>query len=147
MCGINGILTQKSLNDIEKRIMKMNESIAHRGPDADSYVVLDGCNGVLGHRRLSIIDLNPRSNQPFISASGRWILVYNGELYNYKELKQDLSYPFRTECDTEVLAAYIETKGINALLEKCNGMFAFAAYDTVGHLLYLCRDRLGIKPL
>lgn len=147
MCGINGIITKSTLNDIEKRIKKMNASIAHRGPDADSYIVLDQGQGALGHRRLSVIDLNPRSNQPFISASGRWILVYNGEIYNYKELKPDLSYPFRTDCDTEVVAAYIETKGIEAFLAKCNGMFAFAAYDTLERRVYLCRDRLGIKPL
>lgn len=147
MCGLNGILTRKPIQDMEKRIKNMNASIAHRGPDASSHVMLDGGYGALGHRRLSILDLDKRSNQPFLSASGRWILVYNGELYNYKELQKDLSYPFRTTCDTEVLIAYLETKGIDSLLARCNGMFAFAAYDTVNRTLYLCRDRLGIKPL
>lgn len=147
MCGLNGIIAHCFIKDIERRIKRMNEAIAHRGPDADSCIVLDDGKSVLGHRRLSIIDLDKRSNQPFRSASGRWILVYNGELYNFKELQQDLEYPFRTKSDTEVLLAYIEMKGIDALLAKSNGMFAFAAYDTVDRKLYLCRDRLGIKPL
>lgn len=147
MCGINGVISKKAINDIDKRIRNMNKSIAHRGPDADAYVILDDGRGALGHRRLSVIDLDHRSNQPFVSASGRWILVYNGEVYNYKELRQDLSYDFRTESDTEVLIAYIEIMGINAFLTKCNGMFAFAAYDNWEHKIYLCRDRLGIKPL
>lgn len=147
MCGLNGIIAKGSVGDIEKRIKRMNVSIGHRGPDADSYIVFNGGSGALGHRRLAIIDLDSRSNQPFRSDSERWILVYNGEIYNYKEMRQELTYPFRTKCDTEVLLAYIETKGIDAFLAKCNGMFAFAAYDTVNGKLYLCRDRLGIKPL
>lgn len=147
MCGINGIMARREIVDIEKRIQTMNASLVHRGPDAGRYMVLDGGKAALGHRRLSIIDLDQRSDQPFVSASGRWILVYNGELYNFKEIKQTLSYPFITESDTEVLLACIEAKGIDALLKVCNGMFAFAVYDTVEHKVYLCRDRLGIKPL
>lgn len=147
MCGINGIVSKKNVADIEDRIRRMNRSLAHRGPDADSYVVLSGEHIALGHRRLSILDLDPRSNQPFVSASGRWVIVYNGEIYNYRELKTNLFYPFHTSSDTEVLAACLEVNGIESTLKACNGMFAFAAYDTVSCRLYLCRDRLGIKPL
>ncbi len=147
MCGINGIIARRETADIERRIQKMNASLVHRGPDAGLHIVLDGGKAALGHRRLSIVDLDKRSDQPFVSSSGRWILVYNGEIYNFKEMKEKLSYDFRTESDTEVLLACIETKGIEALLKECNGMFAFAAYDTVGHRIYLCRDRLGIKPI
>ncbi len=147
MCGINGIISKKSILNIETRIQNMNNSIAHRGPDADSYLVPEKIHIALGHRRLSILDLNPRSNQPFLSASGRWIIVYNGEIYNYRDLKAALDYPFKTNCDTEVLTAYIETYGVRQFLNVSNGMFAFAAYDRVSHKLYLCRDRLGIKPL
>lgn len=147
MCGINGIVTKKCVVDIGDRIKKMNDSLAHRGPDADSYKICNEGKLALGHRRLSIIDLDHRSDQPFVSASGRWILVYNGEVYNYKKMRDCLSYDFITESDTEVIIAYIETKGINALLKECNGMFAFAAFDVVENKMYLCRDRMGIKPL
>lgn len=147
MCGINGIVSKKNVADIEDRIRRMNHSLAHRGPDAGSYVVLAGGHIALGHRRLAILDLDPRSDQPFVSASGRWVIVYNGEIYNYKELKLNFSYPFHTSSDTEVLAACLEVNGIEGTLRACNGMFAFAAYDTASRKLYLCRDRLGIKPL
>ena len=147
MCGINGIISNKKMTDIENRIRNMNHSLAHRGPDADSFKILSEAHIALGHRRLSILDLEPRANQPFVSASGRWIIVYNGEIYNYQELKAKLSYPFRTTSDTEVLAASVEVNGIEDTLRACNGMFAFAAYDMVSRKLYLCRDRLGIKPL
>ncbi len=146
MCGINGIISKRTIQDIEKRIKKMNGSISHRGPDADTYMLLEGNTIALGHRRLSIIDLDERANQPFVSASGRWTIIYNGEIYNYKELKANLSYPFRTESDTEVLVACIEMMGIPKTIEACNGMFAFAAYDKTEKKVYLCRDRLGIKP-
>ncbi|MDD3415205.1 MAG: asparagine synthase (glutamine-hydrolyzing) [Lachnospiraceae bacterium] len=147
MCGINGIISKSSIGNIEDRIKKMNQAIEHRGPNADNYAILKKEKIALGHRRLAIIDLDERSNQPFTSSSGRWIVVYNGEIYNYKELKAEVAYPYTTESDTEVLAAYLEKKGIDELLRVCNGMFAFAAYDTEKNEIYLCRDRLGIKPL
>lgn len=147
MCGINGIIARKPMENIVERIQKMNKSIAHRGPNADRYMVLKKNRIALGHRRLSIIDLDVRSNQPFVSASGRWTVVYNGEIYNYRELKAAISYPFKTESDTETLVACLETMGIDGFLRASNGMFAFAAYDSVEGSLYLCRDRLGIKPL
>lgn len=147
MCGINGIAAGKPIENIEERIKNMNRAIAHRGPNADTYTVLSGKQMALGHRRLSIIDLDTRSNQPFVTASGRWTIVYNGEIYNYKDLKAEISYPFKTESDTEALAACLEVMGVDGFLRKCNGMFAFAAYDSVEQSVYLCRDRLGIKPL
>lgn len=147
MCGINGIISKVKLQDMELRITKMNNSLVHRGPDAGGVL----CNSLgtigLAHRRLSIIDLDERSSQPMVSDSGRWTLVYNGEIYNYKELRDETEYNYKTYSDTEVILAYIENFGIEKLLEKSNGMFAFAAYDRENEKMYLCRDRLGIKPL
>lgn len=147
MCGINGIVSRFQKEDLKYRTEKMNDSLQHRGPDAGGVHVLKQGRVVLGHRRLSIIDLNNRSTQPMVSNSTRWIISYNGEIYNFKELKEKVNYSFNTESDTEVILAYLECYGIDDLLSVCNGMFAFAAYDTVKEELYLCRDRLGIKPL
>ncbi|MBO5372867.1 MAG: asparagine synthase (glutamine-hydrolyzing) [Lachnospiraceae bacterium] len=147
MCGINGILAKKEIHGAENRIANMNKALVHRGPDAGNYLVIDK-RIALGHRRLSIIDVHERSNQPMISASGRWSLIYNGEIYNYTELKNQLSdYPFQTTSDTEVLLAYLDKFGVEAALKASNGMFGFAVYDKQEQVLYLCRDRLGIKPL
>lgn len=147
MCGINGILLKKCDSKISRRIEKMNESLLHRGPDAEKAIIIERGKIAIGHRRLSIIDLDTRSTQPMVSASGRWVLSYNGEIYNYQSLKAQTDYPYRTSSDTEVLLAYLECCGMDALLRVCNGMFAFAAYDTLENTLYLCRDRFGIKPL
>lgn len=123
----------------------MVDRMEHRGPDASG--VFEGKNVVLGHRRLSIIDLNKASDQPFNSPDGRYTLVYNGELYNYLSLKEQLSdYSFKTSSDTEVvLAAFIQW-GMKAL-QVFNGMFAFAFWDNEEERLWLGRDRMGIKPL
>lgn len=145
MCGINGIL--KKGEDISARIVKMNQALKHRGPDSEGkYVDVD--SGIaFGHRRLSVIDPAERSSQPMLSNSGRWILIYNGELYNYLDLKAQTPYFYKTDSDTEVVLAYIECYGIEEFLKKSNGMFAFAIYDRKKAELFLCRDRLGIKPL
>ncbi len=147
MCGINGILLKEQDVKIGKRIEKMNEALLHRGPDAGKTIVIEDGKTAIGHRRLSIIDLDSRSTQPMISASGRWILSYNGEIYNFQSLRAGTEYPYRTASDTEVVLAYLECYGVDELLKACNGMFAFAAYDTLKNILYLCRDRFGIKPL
>ncbi len=147
MCGINGILLKNYDAGIRRRIEKMNESLLHRGPDAGKVIVSGDGKTAIGHRRLSIIDLSARSTQPMVSASGRWVLSYNGEIYNFQSLKARTKYPYKTSSDTEVILAYLECRGIDALLGICNGMFAFAAYDTLENTLYLCRDRFGIKPL
>ncbi len=147
MCGINGIVGKKKITDIQRRIGNMNASLFHRGPDAGNMVIVEENHVALGHRRLSIIDLNERSNQPMVSNSKKWVLVYNGEIYNYKELKKETVYHYTTESDTEVILAFLEEYGIEELLKRCNGMFAFAAYNVKEHSIYICRDRMGIKPI
>jgi asparagine synthase (glutamine-hydrolysing) len=145
MCGINGILAPLPSDELQSRIVKMNDRMAHRGPNAEGTFVDHQL--ALGHRRLSILDLDERSNQPFSDASGRFTLVFNGEIYNYKEIRAQLkNVPWRTESDTEVLLyAFIEWG--NDCLRRLNGMFAFAIWDKQERELFIARDRLGIKPL
>lgn len=145
MCGIAGIISPKKIPNLNERIKKMVNSMHHRGPDARGVQIINNAMA-LGHCRLSVIDLDPRSNQPMISKNGN-ILVYNGEIYNYKEIRREITYDFQTESDTEVLLAGIETRGIDWMLKRCNGMFAFAYYDKKIQQIILGRDRLGIKPL
>lgn len=155
MCGIAGIAGHE-INQPTYRsaIQQMTDALAHRGPDAEGIWNDEHC--FLGHRRLSIIDLSAAGNQPLISQDGRYTLVYNGELYNYRELKLELQraqhgsgqlpYFFKTNTDTEViLAAYLRW-GIECL-QRFNGMFAFAIWDTQEERLLVVRDRLGVKPL
>ena len=119
MCGINGIFSSAYINDISLRIRRMNDAIKHRGPDAEGHIVLNN-SFALGHRRLSIIDLDARSNQPMVSPAGN-VLVYNGEIYNYKEIKEQIhDYHFQTESDTEVILATIECYGLDWLLKRAN---------------------------
>lgn len=140
MCAINGT-TQHS----PTLVAQMNAATHHRGPDGTRVLELPGVT--LGFNRLAIIDLNPRAMQPLVSASGRYALVFNGELYNYRELKSELAgYPFVTEGDVEVVLAAYERWG-SACLKRFNGMFAFALWDTVERSLTLVRDPVGIKPL
>jgi asparagine synthase (glutamine-hydrolysing) len=149
MCGICGVVGRED----EQLVRDMADTLAHRGPDGEGFRCFPARNGgppaSLGHRRLTIIDLSERGAQPMEYADGRYWIVYNGELYNFKELRADLEqdgYRFRSECDTEVLlAAYC--KWGNAMLERLNGIFAFAIWDTECHELFLARDRLGVKPL
>lgn len=145
MCGITGIFSKNNISDLEKRIISMNNSIKHRGPDAGNHFIKK--NVALGHRRLSIIDPSERSNQPMHSNSKIWHVVFNGEIYNFKEIKKELNYTFLTNSDTEVIIASIEEKGLEWFLKKANGMFAIALYNSFSKELYLVRDRLGIKPL
>ena len=145
MCGISGIYGVENLDDPGAIVRKMCDTLAHRGPDASGYFTDDIV--ALGHRRLSIIDTSAAANQPFYSADKQIVLVYNGELYNYVELKEQLSdFNFTTSCDTEVVIAAYQKWGID-FLEKLNGMFGFALYDKNSDELYIVRDRLGIKPL
>jgi asparagine synthase (glutamine-hydrolysing) len=146
MCGLNGIFSIDIKNDIAYRVNKMNESLIHRGPD-DGNLYIKENKVALGHRRLSIIDTNKRSNQPMISNSKRWTIVFNGEIYNYKKLKENLNYRFKTESDTEVILAFVEEFGVEEFLNKSNGMFAIALYDNLENAVYIARDRMGIKPL
>ncbi len=145
MCGITGILNLKDRSSKQFAIVKMTNALSHRGPDADGFFADDQI--ALGHRRLSIIDLSVASNQPFIDNSGRYVMVFNGEIYNYAGIKKELKdYEFRTSGDSEVmLAAYI--KWGTACLKHFRGMFAFAIWDKQEKELFICRDRMGVKPL
>ena len=145
MCGITGIFSVKKVSELQNRIHAMNNSIIHRGPDAGGFIIDE--NIALGHRRLSIIDTSVSANQPMISKSKIWNLVFNGEIYNFNEIKSELKYVFKTNSDTEVILAAVEEKGVKWFLNKANGMFAIALYNTKTKHLYLIRDRLGIKPL
>jgi asparagine synthase (glutamine-hydrolysing) len=146
MCGIAGIYNFDSSPASLSEIRLMVSQIEHRGPDAKSWIT----NGpaALGHTRLAIIDLREESNQPFYSSCGRYILTYNGEVFNYIELRAELEklgYQFRTQSDTEVvLQAYIAWGDV--CVTRFNGMWAFAIYDSLEHRLYCSRDRYGIKP-
>src|SRR5690554_3696059 len=141
MCGII-CNTHKSNFDLHNGLTRLN----NRGPDSSGvYISLDN-SLCLGHTRLAIIDLNPESNQPFYSADKRYILVYNGELYNYKELANKHALPLRTNSDTEVIIELYAKLG-QAFLGELNGMFAGAIFDTLTQNLFLFRDRMGIKPL
>ncbi len=143
MCGINGIVSFSN-HDKKDIIDLMNNSLSHRGPDnSGSY----NCDYVsLGHTRLSIIDLSENANQPLYSKDKRYVLIFNGEIYNFKTLKNKLDYNFVTESDSEVvLAAFLKWK--QNCLKHLNGMFAFAIWDSLKSELFLARDRFGIKPL
>lgn len=126
----------------------MTDSLIHRGPD-DSGVWVDVDSGVgLGHRRLSILDLSPLGRQPMHSHCGRFVLAYNGEVYNHLELRKELAaYPFRSTSDTETILAAIAEWGVDAALNRFTGMFAISLWDKQTRKLFLVRDRMGIKPL
>lgn len=151
MCGIAGFLSRSAL-DLSATVRAMTTAISHRGPD-DAGSWLDAESGLaLGHRRLSIIDLSPCGHQPMISASGRYVLVYNGEIYNHRSLRRMIDEtgaapPWRGHSDTEVILAAIEHWGIEPTLRSLNGMFAFALWDKKTRQLTFARDRMGEKPL
>jgi asparagine synthase (glutamine-hydrolysing) len=145
MCGINGIYNHLSLNDSKSQVIEMNQLSAHRGPDNQG--IYEDEDVVLGHVRLSIIDLDPRSHQPFISDNQQIILSFNGEIYNFQELKKELKeYNFVTHSDTEVIVAAYLKWGLN-FLDRLDGMFAFCLWDKAEKQLILARDKMGIKPL
>ena len=144
MCGITGIIDPR-IRDKEAAIKKMTDAIAHRGPDDDGFYLDDSV--ALGMRRLSIIDL-AKGRQPITSLDERYLIFFNGEIYNYQEIKKELSeYAFKTDSDTEVILAGYLKWGANGLLNRLRGMFAFAIYDTRDKQLFLARDPFGIKPL
>jgi len=146
MCGIVGIIGVNNQRKSAVLIQKMTDKIAHRGPDSDGSFIFD--EGALGHRRLSVIDLNEVSNQPFFDNSKRLAIVFNGEIYNYQKIKHDLAndYDFKTTSDTEVVLASYLKWGADCL-SKFNGMFAFAIWDKLKKELFVARDRVGIKPM
>jgi asparagine synthase (glutamine-hydrolysing) len=149
MCGIAGIVSR----DPEPHVAAMLQTIEHRGRDDDgiwsSQPVDSGRRTCLGHRRLSIIDISSAGHQPMISADGRYAISFNGEIYNYRELRQQLKtkgHQFKTETDTEVLLTAFAEWGADCL-PRLNGMFAFGIWDNQEHTLTLARDHVGIKPL
>jgi asparagine synthase (glutamine-hydrolysing) len=144
MCGIAGIYGLNDGEQARESVTRMMEKLVHRGPDSNGIFSADEVT--LGHQRLSIIDLSADASQPFKSQDGRYTVVFNGEIYNYRELRNKLDYDFKTNSDTEVLlAAYV--KWGRACCSELNGMFAFAVWDNLEKTLFLSRDRLGIKPL
>ncbi|WKT81961.1 asparagine synthase (glutamine-hydrolyzing) [Thermosynechococcus sp. PP45] len=152
MCGLVGFLNAAFLGDWAATIRKMNGTLSHRGPD-DEGVWIDEAAGIaLGHRRLAILDLSPAGHQPMASACGRYVLVFNGEIYNHLELRQELTAlgaapPWRGHSDTETLLAAFSHWGVTTALEKLVGMFALALWDRKTRTLTLARDRIGEKPL
>jgi len=156
MCGIAGFLdfTRQNPSELLRTTVKrMGDTLRHRGPD-DVGTWVDAYAGIaLAHRRLSILDVSPAGQQPMLSGSGRFVIVYNGEIYNFQELREELeksnSTPprFRGHSDTEVLLACFDCWGIEPTLPRLNGMFAFALWDRQDRILYLGRDRLGEKPV
>jgi len=147
MCGITGIIHFDGSPVSPFVLQQMTDAIAHRGPDGEGHW-LDGNVGI-GHRRLAIIDVSPAGHQPMISSDQRYVLSYNGEVYNFRELRAQLEaagYRFRSKTDSEVVLHALAHWGTDALL-KFNGMFAFALWDRKERTLLLARDRYGIKPL
>ena len=147
MCGISGFVSRTPEAGLDSAL----EVIRHRGPDASGqwHHAADGWNVGLGHVRLSIIDLSEAANQPFLSADRRSVIVYNGEIYNFQELRAELCAAgrvFRTHSDTEVVLQAYKEWGTDCL-QRFEGMFAFALFDLTCNRLLLARDSFGIKPL
>jgi len=152
MCGLTGIWQPNGFSASDEQAMAMAHRIIHRGPD-DCGVWTDTDAGlVLAHRRLSILDLSPAGHQPMMSASGQYVISFNGEIYNIPELKKELeksgaSDVWRGHSDTEVMLAVIAHWGLVTAVKRFVGMFAFALWDREDRTLHLVRDRMGEKPL
>jgi asparagine synthase (glutamine-hydrolysing) len=152
MCGLAGFISAGPCEEQElrARVCRMADQIVHRGPD-DSGAWVDGEAGIaLGSRRLAIVDLSPAGHQPMLSSCGRYVIAFNGEVYNFLDLRRELEprgHGFRGHSDTEVMLGAIREWGLEAAVKKFVGMFAFALWDRRERALHLVRDRLGIKPL
>ena len=148
MCGIAGYINKSNKYRPDRNLVKkMTDRMIHRGPDAEGQWTDE--HVALGHRRLSIIDLDAKSNQPLFSHDGKYAITFNGEIYNYIELKQELSDRgaiFQTNCDTEVIIEAYRAYGVNCI-NRFNGMWSFALYDLEEQKVIISRDRFGIKPL
>ena len=153
MCGFAGLIDlkrQTSQDTLEARARAMADTMVHRGPDDDGVWANAEMGVALSHRRLAIIDCTPSGHQPMISASGKLAIAYNGEIYNYKEIAEELQNSgtsIEGGSDTAVLLAACEAWGVEKTVKKCIGMFAFALWNTESQVLTLGRDRMGIKPL
>ncbi len=153
MCGITGFLDLSvscAEAELMTRVTRMSNTLRHRGPD-DSGTWVDAKAGIaLGFRRLAILDLSPTGHQPMASADGRYVIIFNGEVYNFADLRAELSkrgHTFNGTSDTEIILAAIVEWGVEAAIPRFNGMFAIALWDCQAHCLHLVRDRLGVKPL
>ena len=154
MCGIAGFWSSTSLNTdfMHSEIKSMTELLEHRGPDASGTWSDELNNIAFGHRRLSIVDLTDAGNQPMHSFLERYVISYNGEIYNHLEIreiinKQNSHYRWNGTSDTETILGALDVFGIERMLEMCCGMFAMAIWDKQEQKLFLARDRLGEKPL
>lgn len=148
MCGITGFVSTRAAADSANIVRSMTNSMARRGPDAEGFFEWPGA--VFGHRRLSIFDLSEAGNQPMLSADRNVGIVFNGAIYNFRDLRRELEqagHEFRSQCDTEVLLRGYTEWGIDSLVARAQGMFAFAIWDDPKQTLFLVRDRLGVKPL
>jgi asparagine synthase (glutamine-hydrolysing) len=143
MCGIAGFFSKKF--NLE-HLHSMTDKIQHRGPDASGYFYDENIGLGMGHRRLSILDLSEAANQPFYSADGRYVMIYNGEVYNFKEVAEKHKVTPRTTSDSEIIIEAFAKAGIDSI-NDLNGMFAIVIWDKQQEELYLIRDRIGIKPL
>jgi asparagine synthase (glutamine-hydrolysing) len=154
MCGLSGYISsaresEAQMTDVARR---MAQRLVHRGPDDSGEWIAADCGVALSHRRLSILDLSAMGHQPMLSASGRFVIAFNGEIYNYRELRRELDESgaqahWRGSSDTEVMLAAFEHWGVEKSLPRLNGMFAFALWDRTARQLCLARDRFGEKPL
>jgi asparagine synthase (glutamine-hydrolysing) len=153
MCGIAGVWDFKrrtSADSLRESVLQMATALTHRGPDDEGIFLDPDVCLALAHRRLSVIDLSAQGHQPMASSCGRFTIVYNGEIYNTGELASDLircGRRFRGHSDTEVLLEGCAEHGIEKFIQRVNGIFAFALFDSVFRALWLCRDRMGVKPL
>lgn len=154
MCGLAGLYRTNILTveEIEQNVRRMSQKLLHRGPDSQGYWYDHEAGIAFGHRRLAIVDTSNAGHQPMVSASGRYVISLNGEIYNHLQLRQevdkaDATVKWRGHSDTESLLAGFDRWGIEATLKKCTGMFAFALWDRDKRTLTLARDRLGEKPL
>lgn len=153
MCGIAGILDRRFTNEaaeLERRARTMGRTLAHRGPDGEGIHIEVAHGLAFTHRRLAIVDLSPAGAQPMVSADGRYIICYNGEIYNAEDLRREpdlASVAWRGHSDTEVILELVARRGLEATVPHLNGMFAIALWDRKNAALHLARDHLGIKPL
>ncbi len=163
MCGLCGFLLEsdgaaasqaggavRAAGGFEAVLRRMNDRIAHRGPDGDGLWADEAAGVGLGHRRLAIVELSPLGRQPMDSADGRWVIVYNGEIYNFQDLRAELAtagHRFRGQSDTEVLVEACAAWGVERTVRRLVGIFAFALWDRRERRLFLVRDPLGVKPL
>lgn len=152
MCGLTGGWSRQRFQQLRNALPRMTDSLVHRGPDDSGYWFDAEAGIALGHRRLSIVDLSPAGHQPMASASGRWLIAFNGEVYNHLDLRAALEAAgeaptWRGHSDTETLLAAVEAWGFEATLQRSTGMFAIALWDRDERALWLARDRFGEKPL